>query len=103
MERILEKLRKRIKDLRKLNKLSQEQLAEKANVHPTYVGKIERGAMNPSIVFLEKIAKAFNMSLPEFFSFTDDKKIVDAKANDIEKLIMFLKDALDKAKEYKKS
>jgi transcriptional regulator with XRE-family HTH domain len=102
MKKILDRLRKRIKALRKLNKLSQEQLAEKADVHPTYIGKIERGDMNPSVVFLEKIAKVFNMSLSEFLTFPDTKKISSAKSQDINKLIEFLQDALDVAKEYKK-
>jgi transcriptional regulator with XRE-family HTH domain len=79
----------------------QEKLAEKADVHPTYIGKIERGDMNPSVVFLEKIAKAFNISLPELLAFPDDKKLTNATAQDINKLITFLNDAIDVAKRYK--
>ncbi len=101
MQKILQRLAKRIKELRKINKLSQEKLAEKADVHTTYIGKIERGDMNPSVVFLEKIAKAFNISLPELFTFPDDKKLTNANAQDINKLIKFLNDAIDVAKRYK--
>ena len=101
MQKILQKLAKRIKELRKINKLSQEKLAEKADVHPTYIGKIERGEMNPSTVFLEKIAKAFNLSVSELFTFPDDKKLASAKRQDINKLIEFLNDAIEVAKRYK--
>lgn len=102
MRKILLKLAKRIRELRKASRLSQEKLAEKADVHPTYIGKIERGEMNPSIVFLEKIAKAFKLTLSELFVFPDDKRIASAKPKDINTLIDFLQDALDVAKRYKK-
>lgn len=38
--------------------LSQEQLAEKAGVHRTYVGMLERGEKNVTIYNIERIAKA---------------------------------------------
>jgi transcriptional regulator with XRE-family HTH domain len=85
-----------------MNDLSQEKLAEKAEVHPTYIGKIERGEMNPSIVFLEKIARGFNITLAQLLTFPDDSKITEAKTQDIEMLIEFLADALERAKSYKK-
>ena len=100
---ILQKLAKRIKELRKSHRMSQEQLAEKGSLSPTYIGNIERSEQNPTLTSLEKIAKAFNISLGELMTLPDDKKIVDAKVQDIDKLVEFLKDALDKAKEYRKN
>ncbi len=101
MEMVTRKLARRIKDLRIIKNLSQEKLAEKAGVHPTYIGKIERAEMNPSIVFLDKIAKAFSLSLSEFLTFPDDKHIMNAETQDIDSLIRFLQDALGLAKKYK--
>lgn len=98
---ILRKFAKRIRELRKIKKMSQEQLAEKADLHPTFIGNLERAEKNPTLTSLEKIARAFNISLFELLAFPDDKKIVDAKVNDIDKLIEFVKDALDLAKTYK--
>ena len=46
---------------RKLADLSQEELAEKADIHPNYVGRIERGECTPTITILTKIAKALNL------------------------------------------
>ncbi len=43
--------------------LTQEALAEKANLHPNYIGLIERQKRNISILALEKIAKALNTKI----------------------------------------
>ena len=40
---------------------SQEVLAEKADIHPNYVGRIERGECSASVEILLKIAKALNV------------------------------------------
>lgn len=42
--------------------MTQEQLAEKANLHPTYLGSIERGERNVSIENIIIIARALNCS-----------------------------------------
>ena len=41
--------------------LSQEQLAERAGVHRTYVGMLERGEKNVTIYNIERIAKALTV------------------------------------------
>lgn len=46
---------------RKQAKLSQEELAEKAGLHPVYIGKIERGEQWISLHALLRIATALNM------------------------------------------
>jgi len=43
-------------------KLSQEKLAEKARLHWTYIGAIERGERNVSLLNILKIAKALNVT-----------------------------------------
>jgi transcriptional regulator with XRE-family HTH domain len=45
--------------------LSQEDLADQAEVHRTYVSQVERGVTNPSIDSMEKLAKALNKPLFE--------------------------------------
>lgn len=98
---ILDKLADKVKDLRKMNDFSQEKLAEKSGLSPTYIGNIERAEQNPTLTTLEKIAKAFNITVEELLSFPDDKKIVNAKAGDINKAIELLKNTLDIALRYK--
>ena len=48
--------------------ISQEELAERAYLHRTYIGDIERGARNVSIENIEKLAKALKISISEIFA-----------------------------------
>lgn len=59
----------RIRNLRKSRGFSQESFAEKADLHPTYVGGVERGERNLSLRSIEKIASALEVSLSELFNF----------------------------------
>ena len=52
---------------RKKADLSQEELAEKADIHPNYVGRIERGECTPTLTILLKVAKALNVRLYKLF------------------------------------
>ncbi|MBU4212416.1 MAG: helix-turn-helix domain-containing protein [Verrucomicrobia bacterium] len=52
------KLGDAIRHRRKARKLSQEKLAEHADVHRNYIGLIERGEQNITIGSLVKVAKA---------------------------------------------
>ncbi|MGX2966954.1 helix-turn-helix domain-containing protein [Ursidibacter sp. B-7004-1] len=45
--------------------LSQEELAEKANLHRTYIGMVERAERNISVINLIQIAQALNIGLDE--------------------------------------
>ncbi len=47
--------------------LSQEELAERAELHQTYVSDIERGGRNPSLENVEKLAKALEISIGRLF------------------------------------
>ena len=50
---------------REAHKFTQEALAEKASLHPTYISGIERGIRNPSILSIARIAKALGLSLSQ--------------------------------------
>jgi transcriptional regulator with XRE-family HTH domain len=52
-----------IRQYRKQAGLSQEKLAEKADLHPVYVGELERGEEAASVYALVKIAKALGVRL----------------------------------------
>ncbi|WP_225707421.1 helix-turn-helix domain-containing protein [Bradyrhizobium cenepequi] len=51
-----------IAGLRRTARLSQEELAERAGVHRTYVSQIERGLKSPTIMMLFRLAIALNTS-----------------------------------------
>ena len=63
---VLIKFGERVRDLRKERGLSQEQLAFKADLHRTYIGMIERAEKNITLINIEKIANALEVSLSEF-------------------------------------
>lgn len=69
-EKILLKFGERIRKFRKENGLSQEQLAFKAGLHRTYVGMIERAEKNITLINIEKIAIALNVTIKELFDET---------------------------------
>jgi transcriptional regulator with XRE-family HTH domain len=57
----------RIRELRKIKGVSQETLAGLADIDRTYMTSVENGKRNISIVNIEKIATALDVSLMEFF------------------------------------
>jgi transcriptional regulator with XRE-family HTH domain len=52
-----------VRKLRLAKGLSQEHLAELADIHRTYIGDVERGARNISLVNMTKIATALGVPL----------------------------------------
>lgn len=52
-----------VQKARKDRNLSQEQLAEKAGLHRTYIGMIERAEKNITLCNMEKIANALNVDI----------------------------------------
>ncbi|OCT12543.1 hypothetical protein A8709_32495 [Paenibacillus pectinilyticus] len=80
----------RIRDLRKQRGLSQEQLAELANFHYTYIGGVERAEKNITILNLIKIANALNVGLYDLFEYTKLKKRAKSKSDDLEQIVNLL-------------
>lgn len=60
---------KRVRELRNSIGISQEELADLAGLDRTYITSVECGKRNISIVNIEKLANALQVSLKEFFSF----------------------------------
>jgi len=60
-------LAKQIVRLRKGREWSQEKLAERASIQRSYIADLERGARNPSVRTLVKLANAFNVSIGALF------------------------------------
>lgn len=67
---ITEQFGKKVRHFRKLRNLSQDRLAELSELHRTYIGSVERGERNITLVNANKIAKALSVSLAELV--TDD-------------------------------
>lgn len=68
MEDLRPALGRRVRTLREKRGISQEQLAESAQLHWTYVSGIERGLRNPGLNTLGRLADALGVSLSKLLS-----------------------------------
>lgn len=69
----------RIRNYRIQSGLNQEQLAELAGCHPTYIGQIERGEKNATIESILKITKALKilcLSFLKILTVTEEMRII---------------------------
>jgi two-component system, response regulator len=79
-----------IKSTRSALGISQEELAARAGLHRTYVSDVERGARNPSLESVEKLARALELSLPRLLERAGDTQtlveilLVEDEPGDIE-------------------
>lgn len=77
MRKILVTVGKNIRGRRKEKGLTQEALAEKADINPKFLGKVERAETNVSLLTLSKICDSLGISLCELLAFTSmDKEIL---------------------------
>lgn len=75
MDNIKKRLGRLIQELRKSNKLTQEQLAEKIEIGTSNISYIETGKFYPTPDTLSKIAKALNVEIYELYMFEQLKPI----------------------------
>ncbi|WP_103124001.1 helix-turn-helix domain-containing protein [Nostoc cycadae] len=64
---IRKKFGERLRYLRNIYKLSQEDLAHLCDLDRSYIGGVERGERNVSLLNIKKIADALSISPREFF------------------------------------
>lgn len=57
----------KVRELRKSKGLSQEDLADKAELHRTYIGMIERAEKNITLINIHRIATALNVEIKDLF------------------------------------
>ncbi|MFF2889641.1 helix-turn-helix domain-containing protein [Paenibacillus sp. NPDC057967] len=83
METLKKFIGNRIRTIRKQRGLTQEELAEKADMMYQYISGVERGARNISIDSLEKILMALEVDFVKFFPFenAEDQPIEDNEMN----------------------
>jgi transcriptional regulator with XRE-family HTH domain len=71
---LLKKFGQEVQRLRKQKGFSQESFAHEVGVHRTYMGFIERGERNPTLLNLYKISRALDLTLHELFGFDMEAK-----------------------------
>ena len=64
---VLVKFGKKVREERTNLDLSQEELASRAGVHRTYIGMIERAEKNITLENIQKVCKALNLRIGDFF------------------------------------
>ena len=82
-----ERVGKRVHELRRLRRLTQEQLGERSGLSYKFIGEIERGKGNPTIVTLASLAHALGVDVPELFGTLEKERPVEEiyaiSANDL--------------------
>lgn len=79
MENIKLLLGKKIKELRKAHKYTQEQLAEKIGIGTPNISYFETGKFAPSIETLQKLAQVFGVEIHEIYMFQPLKPTSEIK------------------------
>lgn len=67
MNTMTKELGRRIRAERTAKKMTQEELAECAGLHPTYIGQVERGEKSLTVASLEKIVEGLEISFSDLF------------------------------------
>lgn len=67
-------LGKRIADLRRAKKLTQEQLADEIGCSVEFISLVERGVNAPTVAGLEKFSKVLGVEVKELFTFGEKKR-----------------------------
>ena len=83
----LHTLGQNIRRLRKQRRLTQEDVAEEANLNASYCGRIERGEVNVTLDTLLPIAQALNVELNELFVDEIGTMDVPRLRNDITRMV----------------
>lgn len=63
--RALKRFGRSLAQLRKESGLTQEALANRSNLHPTYIGGLERGVRNPTVLTVLSLAKGLGVAPSE--------------------------------------
>jgi transcriptional regulator with XRE-family HTH domain len=72
-----QQLGQRLKHLRRVRGYTQEQLAERIDINPKYLSSIERGAENPTLDLLGRLAQGLQVELYELFQEEPDVSQAD--------------------------
>lgn len=62
--------------------ISQEELAERADLHRTYVSDVERGSRNVSLENIERLARALEISVPALFPGSNEQTNIPKSSNE---------------------
>lgn len=87
-----------LRELRKARGLSQEELADRAGIHPKFLGEIERAQSDLKLRSIIKIASGLGLSPADFFSLCFSKENLSPEGREVLDLVI----SIAKGKERKK-
>ncbi len=67
-EEYMQRLGLKIKVLRSLKKMSQDDVVNRLNIDKSYYSKVERGLTNPSLLYLRHLAEIFDVELSKLIN-----------------------------------
>ena len=76
----------KLKELRVLKGLTQEELADRAELSKGFISQLERDLTSPSIATLMDILQCLGTTIGEFFNETPDEQVVFGKQDYFEKI-----------------
>lgn len=88
------KIGEKIKELRVLKSLTQEELADRAELSKGFISQLERDLTSPSIATLVDILQCLGTDLEEFFSDTSSEQVVFKKSDYFQKYDSDLKNEI---------
>lgn len=91
MEEVRHRLGSRLRALRQDRQLTQEELAERAEIHPTFLAKIEAGQRLPSLEVIRRLAGALGVPVASIVSTIDECEGASRKDRLVGELAMLLK------------
>lgn len=94
-QKVLKQVGARVRVLRKERGLSQESLGEKGGFHFSYIGQVERGEKNVSLMNLAKIAEALEVNLIQLFAYTEEEMELTSLDRAVQEIVDMLREAND--------
>ena len=82
LDTLIRRFAKRLYGLRTERGLTQEALAAKARLHPSYISALERGAKVPGLSVLEQLAEGLGIELPVLVDFPETPAAPDDRVAD---------------------
>jgi transcriptional regulator with XRE-family HTH domain len=77
INRLLSTLARRIKERRKLLGLTQEELADRAGVHPNFISRMEIAGRTPSLGTLSRLAQVLGVEVPYLLTDSEEAALSD--------------------------
>lgn len=91
MEEVERRIGSRLRALRQDRRLTQEELAELAEIHPTFLAKIEAGQRLPSLVVIKRLANALGVPTASIVSAVDECEWASPEDRVADELVALLK------------